>query len=476
MRPLYPSKPIALIISVLSGHLLLAQSALEFASGTGPTTNGSATSSQVVTFQNNTSNPTAWTFSAFTPTTTVTYSISNQQYSLKTAQNSNHAALSFGGNNNNSGQSIIGGAIYTQMNYISSAPNNDFSSLPSNVGQGISTTQNYAVELFTSCMGMYNAGSATNASYYIANVTLTFNEPVTNPVLHVVGLGGYYGGSSGGQLGFTSELVMTTTGVTLSELSGSPELSVTATSILNTATHPTSTTGSGAASGSILVNGSNITQLVFQVYMRGDGGNSAWGTTNEHTGDAWLLGVSMETSLFVLPLNISAFSAAAQGNSALLQWTANAAANTDHFDVQYSQDGSSWQSIGEVNVAGNPNVAANYSYVQYSTPAGAAYYRIAQVGSDGSYTYTNIQHLNFGALSGGVSCYPNPARDRVTIASAAGVFKSMQVLSIDGRVLQTATGFRSGESVDLSSYPAGVYLVVVHNTDGTSQTTKVQKI
>ena len=479
MRPLYPCKPIALVISVLSGHLLLAQSTLEFASGTGPTSNGSTTSSQVVTFQDNSSNPTAWTFSPFTPSTTVTYSISNQQYALKPQQNSNHAALSFGGNNNNSGASIIGGAIYTPMNYVSGAPANDFSSLPANVGQGMSMTQNYSVELFTSCMGLYNSGLPTGSSYYIANVTLTFNQPVTNPVLHVVGLGGDYAPSNG-TLGFSTQLILTTPGVTLSELSGSRELSVTATSILNTATHPSSTTGSGAASGSILVNGSSITHLTFQVYLGGDGGNSSWGTSNEHTGDAWLLGVSMESSLLVLPLNISGFTAAAQGNSALLQWTANTATNTDHFDVQYSQDGSSWQSIGEVGVTGNPAMASNYSYVQYSPATGAAYYRIAQVGSDGSYSYTNIQHLNFGQLSGGgVSCYPNPARDRVTVASSAysaGVFKSMQVLSIDGRVLQTATGFHSGESVDLSAYPAGVYLVVVHNADGTSQTMKVQKI
>src|ERR1700744_5373808 len=113
MKPQYPTKPIALIISVLSSQLLLAQPALEFASVGGPSGNGSSIAAQTVTFENNTSNPSAFTFSSFTPTTSVTYSISNQQYNLKTAQNSNHAGLSFGGNNNNSGVNIISGAIYT---------------------------------------------------------------------------------------------------------------------------------------------------------------------------------------------------------------------------------------------------------------------------------------------------------------------------------------------------------------------------
>jgi hypothetical protein len=475
MKPQYPTKPIALVISVLTGHLLLAQPALEFATGAGPTTNGSTISAQTVTFENNTSNPTGFSFSAFTPTTTVTYSLSNQQYALKTQQNSNHAGLSFGGNNNNSGVNIIGGAIYTPMNYVSAAPNSDFSPTPANIGTGMSTSQNYAVEVFTSAMGMYNAGSATNATYYIADITLTFNTPVTDPVLHVVGMGGYYGSGSS-QLGFTSNLTLATTGVTLSELSGSPELSVTSTTIDNNAANPTSTTGSGAASGSILVTGTNITQLVFHVYMRGNGGNSSWSSGSEHTGDAWLLGVSMETSLFVLPLKISEFSATAQGNSAFLQWTASTQENTDHYNVQYSQDGTNWQSLSDVSVTGNPDLASNYSYVQYSPATGNAYYRIAQVSSDGSYSYTNIQHLTFGAGPGAVTCYPNPSRGQVTIASGAASFKGVQLLSIDGKVLQVATGFRSGESIDLSTYPAGVYLVVVYNTDGTTQTTKVQKI
>lgn len=466
-----------LVISILSGHLLLAQPALEFATGGGPSSNGSSIASQAVTFQNNTNNPTGNTFTSFAPTTTVTFTVSNQQYALKTTQSVNRASVSFGATNNNFGSSIVGVPTYSTMNFISSPANSDFSSLPSTIGQGIDVTANYGVELFTSAMGLYNASLPTNGTYYMADVTLTFNVPVTDPVLHVVGIGGYY--SPGATLGFTSELGLATTGVTLSKLSGSPELQVTSTSISNNATHPSSITGAGAASGSILVSGTNITQLVFHVYMRGDGGVSTWAGNGEHSGDAWMLGVSMETALFVLPLKITDFTAAAESNSALLQWTANTQENTDHYDVQYSTDGSNWQSLGEVKVSGNLNEPANYNYVQYSPATGSAFYRIAQVNSDGSFSYTNIQRLAFGGVNGALNFYPNPARNRVTIASAgsaSGSFKSVELLSIDGRVLQVATSFRAGDSFDLSAYPAGIYIFVVRNIDGSSETTKVQKL
>ncbi|HEV2482755.1 MAG TPA: T9SS type A sorting domain-containing protein [Puia sp.] len=478
MKTQYPKKPIALIISALSGNILLAQPALEMASGGGPSTNGSTITSQTVTFQNNTNNPTGNTFVPFTPTTTVTYTLSNQQYALRTSQNPNRATVSFGGTNNNSGSLIVGVPTYNTMNFISQAPSGDFSSIPSTIGAGIDVTANEAVELFTSAMGLYNANSPTNGSYYMADLTMTFNVPVTDPVLHLVGIGGYYA-PAGSTLGFTSDLYLATTGVTLTELSGSPELSVTSNSIVNTATHPSSKTGSGAASGSILVKGTNISQLVFHIYMRGDGGVSTWAGAGEHSGDAWMVGVSMETSLFVLPLNISSFNASAEGNSAVLQWTAATQINTDHYDVQYSQDGSGWESIGEVKVSGDPDMAGNYNYVQYSPATGSAFYRIAQVNTDGSVSYTSIQRLSFGGLAGGLNFYPNPAHGQVTIASSAAAtdnIKSVQLLSIDGRVLQVATGFRSGDSFDLSSYPAGVYIFAVRNNDGTTQTSKVQKL
>lgn len=478
MKPQYSKKPIALIISVLSGNILLAQPALEMASGGGPSTNGSTISSQTVTFANNTNNPTGNTFAAFTPTTTVTYTISNQQYVLRSPQATNHATVSFGGTNNNFGNSVAGVPTYNTMDFISAAPNSDFSSLPSTISQGIDVTANSAVELFTSAMGLFNTSAPTNGTYYMADLTLTFNVPVTDPVLHLVGIGGYYA-PGGGTLGFTSELYLATTGVTLSKLSGSRELTVTANSILNNATHPSSTTGSGAASGSILVNGTNITQLVFHIYMRGDGGVSTWAGSNEHSGDAWMVGVSTETSLFVLPLNISSFNASAEGNSAVLQWTATTQQNTDHFEVEYSQDGNAWSGIGTVRVSGEANMANDYNYVQYNPASGSAYYRIEQVNIDGAVTYTNVQHLSFGASAGAMNFYPNPAHGQVTISAngaASGNIKSVQLLSIDGRVLQVATGFHSGDSFDLSNYPSGVYVFVVYNGDGSAQTSKVQKL
>lgn len=469
MKP-HPKPSILLVISVLSGNFLLAQPALEFASGAGPAGSGSSIIAQAVTWMNNTDNPTGNTFTPFAPTTTVTFAISNQKYALHATQSPRLASVSFGANLNTSGILIGSSPIYDPMNFISNPSASDFSSIPSTINQGISLTNNYSVEIFTSVMGLYNANLSTGGRYLMATLTITFSQPVTNPVLHIVGIGGTYN-----LLGFSDELELQTGGVLLSKLSGSKELNVTSTSILNSASHPTSATGSGAASGSVLASGTNISQLVFDVYVRGDGGESTWSGSNMHVGDAWLIAVSEETSMFVLPVKISDFTANAQGNSTLLQWTTASEQNTDHFQVQYSQDGMSWQNIGTVKAAGNSNTPTNYSYVQYSPAAGNNFYRIAEVDADGAYSYTAVQEVSFSQQGLALSFFPNPTRDRVTVVTGAGLIRSAEVLSIDGKVLQRVAGFRSGESIDLSRYPAGIYILLFQNADGAMQTAKVQK-
>ena len=474
MKPWFPKPALMLIVGILSIQILSAQPSLEFANGQGPTTNGSSIASQTVTWENNADNPTGNTFTSFFPTTTVTFSLSNQQYVLNSGQSPNGASVSFGGNLNNSGQMIGGTGIYQPMNFISSAPAGDFSSLPSTIGQGISMTANYGIEVFTSTMGLYNAGFVTANRYYMADLTITFSNPVTNPVLQLVGIGGYYSSGSG-RLGFTTEFDLVTAGVTLSRLSGSPELNITSTNILNSAVHPSSLTGAGAASGSILVTGNNITQLVFQVYLRGDGGNASWAGPTQHVGDAWVLGVSEQSSMVVLPVKISDFTARPHGNNAWLQWAASSEQNSDHFDVEYSIDGRSWQSIGNVRATGNSTMPKRYSFVHYSPTAGNNLYRIAEVDADGSYSYTPVQKVWFAQAGSTLRYYPNPVRDRVTVITGSDQPRSVSVMTIDGRILQQATSFHSEKSIDLSGYPGGIYILKISDGGGSLQVLKVQK-
>ncbi|HEV3413214.1 MAG TPA: T9SS type A sorting domain-containing protein [Puia sp.] len=463
-------------IRILCGFLLLlistaglTQPAIEFASGSGPAGNGYTNANQIVNFQNNALNPVTGTYTPLVPAVSVTFAISNQQYVLLATQNPTGADVVFGANVNGAGKTPSAATLFPAMNYVSNPQTPDFSATQDNLGTGISMTDNYAVELFTSAMGLYNANAPTNGTYYMADLTVTFSTPLADPVLHIVGLGG-----TSGALGLTTQLTLTTAGVTMSKLSGSPEFSVTATTIVNTSATPTATTAAGAASGSVLITGNNVTTLKFKLYLRGDGKTPSWSTATEHVGDAWLMGVSALNTFVALPIGTTSFTAKPQQHAVGLQWTTEIEQNSKFFSIQRSPDGADWSAIGQVAAAGNSNQPLKYDFVDQQPLAGTNYYRLEEVDDIGASTYSPVRTVDFAASSLAVNWYPNPVRDRLTVTSGTAL-KSLTLVSLDGRILQTVEGFSSGQSLDLSQYPFGIYFLIIRTADGQSRTAKIER-
>jgi hypothetical protein len=449
----------------------ISQPAIEFASGSGPTSNGSVLTNQVITFQQNVLNPTTGTYIPLSPTVTATFVIHNQQYVLPVAQNPNGGDVSFGATDNPSGKTPGPALIFPSMSAVSAPPAADFSSTPVNIGTGMSMADNYGVDVFTSAMGLYNANASTSATYIMADLTVTFSAPITNPVIHIVGLGG-----TSGALGFTTQLTLTTAGLTMTELSGSKEFSVTGggTQIINTAASPTATTGAGAASGSVVINGSSVTTLTFQVNLRGDGKTPTWSTANEHVGDAWLIGVSALNTFVALPLGTTSFTAQPQEHNVNLQWTTATQQNSSYFAIERSVDGANWSSIGQVTAAGNSQDLLQYNYVDQKPLTGANYYRLQEVADDGSSVCSPIRNVNFSGTATTISYYPNPTHDQLTVTSTSTV-KSLTLTTLDGRILQNIAGPTSNQSIDLSRYSFGIYFLIIRTTDGQTQTAKIEK-
>lgn len=443
---------------------------LEFASGAGPAGLGPSIANQVITFKNNTDNPTGNTFVAYnTPTITTTFSLSNQQYTLPSSQLSTQTGVAFGGAINNSGQNASASTLYPQMSAISGAPSSDFTSVGTiTPGTGISVTNNYATEILASAMPLYNAGAATNGRFYMADLNITFSSALVNPIIHIVGIGAYAGSQ-----GFTTELELQTAGLTLTELSGSPELNVTSTKILNSAANPSSATGSGAASGSIQVNGTT-THMTFKMFIRGDGAGPWATSSSSHSGDQFLVGISAAVANIVLPVNFMDFTAAAQSSKTQLQWTTATENNSNFFDVQYSTDQLSWQSIGAVKAAGNSSTERTYSFAHTAPAPGNNYYRLRVVDQDDRSTFSPIRMVTFGAFAQ-LSFYPNPTKGGCTITTGGTSLASVTVMSVDGRQLQQMNNFVSGGNIHLDTYPNGVYLILVKDNTGRTQGLKVLK-
>lgn len=272
--------------------------ALEMAAGSGNTVaNGPTTASQTIFFQNNTDNAGAGTtFANYVPALSATFAISNVQ----------------SGNIINFGQTTTGPvAIYDLMSNQGAPADINFTSAGASVGTGILVATNRAVRLYVQTTPLRTANRPTNSTTEIADLVITFNRPVNNPVIHIGGLGGT--SASTPVLGFAGRLDLTSsvgTNVSLARLSGNNNtgFQTSTNSILNGSTAFTAT-GANSGSGSVRVNGTGITSLTFRISIKGDGANTAvtsWSPNNDATiGEAFTVGFSTLESDIQLTKTVS---------------------------------------------------------------------------------------------------------------------------------------------------------------------------
>lgn len=238
----------------------------------------------------------------FTPATTVTFSLGNQQYGPGTVQGvpaANGVLFGILGGSTDSSFGIT--PFYDSLGKLGSPTSAMFTPCGSCAVGSNTMTKKGAISMAVTTDALITDSGANkvplNAREYMADLIISFNRPVSNPVLHLSGLGGTNSYETNPSTpttkdtvyvqGFSAEFDIATPGLKLKRLSGSQYLNVTDTSITNAAAHigpnsqgDPSSIGARvvpgpiryAASGSVMITGDNITSVTFKVYIRGDGG------------------------------------------------------------------------------------------------------------------------------------------------------------------------------------------------------------
>ena len=101
----------------------------------------------------------------------------------------------------------------------------------------------------------------------------------------------------------------------------------------------------------------------------------------------------------VLPLNWLSFSAALNDFSAELNWITANESNTDYFNIERSNDGLNFSSIGRIAASGNSDHTISYSFKDFEPVQGSNYYRIQQFDLNGAFTYSATRHLYFESVN-----------------------------------------------------------------------------
>ena len=310
---------------------------------------GPSTAPVSVTLREDIANLTVGThFRAYSSPLTITTSFANQQYN--TVYSNMSTGMAFGGGTTGSTggttQQALPNLVYNALGatLVQKPQNGMFVSSPSGTivpnyqlgGRGVgldpqatqfgSDDDNFGAFDYSFGMAVYNtveplfdANLPKDGRYYYGDIIIKFSRPVTNPVVHIGGLGGSYSYQpigAGPRLisYFSTELELQNAGVTSTFMAGNENLNIVGNNILNSAARPNGgsyddggTEGSfptyGAATGSVRVNGT-VTELVYKVYVRGSVNSDfnfsknmadiTGATRDPFNGDLFYIAVSMD--------------------------------------------------------------------------------------------------------------------------------------------------------------------------------------
>jgi Domain of unknown function (DUF4082)/Secretion system C-terminal sorting domain len=141
-----------------------------------------------------------------------------------------------------------------------------------------------------------------------------------------------------------------------------------------------------------------------------------------------------------LPITLLNLSASPNGRKVTLRWATSSEANNRGFDVQRSNDGVNWTTIGFVAGAGNSYATKNYTYLDDNLETRKYYYRLNQLDIDGRSKYSVIVSAVIGGKGEYVlgQNYPNPFRNETTIQYTIpqSVPVNISLFDISGRTVK----------------------------------------
>lgn len=183
-----------------------------------------------------------------------------------------------------------------------------------------------------------------------------------------------------------------------------------------------------------------------------------------------------------LPIELAYFDVTAQDNEVWVQWQTLSEENNDHFEVERSLDGVNFQTIKNIEGAGTTHEIQFYEIVDILEvlTADVLYYRLKQVDTDGTTSYSDIQALRlaYKKIAEGVEVFPNPAVDRLNLSFELGTQSEMiaTVYDMTGKIMlqeqfgELGTGMVR-KSIDIQNINQGCYILEIK----TNSTTKVVK-
>ena len=162
----------------------------------------------------------------------------------------------------------------------------------------------------------------------------------------------------------------------------------------------------------------------------------------------------------ILPVRLLSFEGKAiTASTVILNWRTLNELNTSHFVLQRGTNGGSFTAIANVQAKGTTQSTTDYNFEDKQLASGTYYYQLITFDKDGNKSYSAMVPVVLKS-NAGITVYPIPAKDAIWLGGGTNLLsKTVQLLDMQGRVLQTINVSALPQYINVSMLAPGTYLL-----------------
>ena len=180
------------------------------------------------------------------------------------------------------------------------------------------------------------------------------------------------------------------------------------------------------------------------------------------------------------PVELVGFSGKWDNGRIKLNWETASELNNDHFVVERTIDGQSFEALGYIPGAGNTDQITIYAFTDEQPISGINYYRIKQVDFDGRFSYSSILSIanRFSGNSFSLNSNIEYGSLEINILSSDNQSLRLELLNLNGQINSSidfeATQGNQVQTLNTGNLSSGIYILRMSNKWG--ETLKYQKV
>lgn len=162
----------------------------------------------------------------------------------------------------------------------------------------------------------------------------------------------------------------------------------------------------------------------------------------------------------LLPVEFTSFTGQKEGELNLLDWATASEQNCDYYDVERSEDGDHFETIGQVAGSGNSSNEINYQFRDLEPARGINYYRLRQVDYNGDYEYSTTIAVD-NTMRSGFSIYPNPVEKFIVVSfeEQPDAPCQLEIRNTMGKTVLSTEVSNASNYIELLDMEAGMYIL-----------------